>query len=229
MTEPVYLTETIQSIIFLNKDFYLDLLFNNLISIGLAYLLAIMSPGPSILAIFRNCTLGNRQIGFFTAVGTITGIAFQALYVLIGLNFLHSYPSILLYVQIVCACYLIYLGLKSFFLKTSFVKLTSLSLSKVAALKQGLLIDLLNPMALTFFISIFTIFVPNDSPFIFKVTCWFEIIVIGALWFFGSSLFFSSFVIQKIMKSIFGSFITNIVSITLILFGLQLLILLLNK
>ena len=64
--------------------------YDILLKIGLTYLLAIMSPGPSIIAIFRNSSIYSQKVGIYTAIGTVTGIALQSLYILIGMNFTYS-------------------------------------------------------------------------------------------------------------------------------------------
>jgi threonine/homoserine/homoserine lactone efflux protein len=200
-----------------------------IVKVGFTYLMAIMSPGPSILAIIRNSLFYSRVIGVWTAFGTVTGIAFQCLYVLLGIRFLHSQPVLAQALQILCATYLIYLGVYGLFkqyrfgLKIHNVKDCS-ELDYKKAFRQGFLIDALNPLALTFFLGIFSIFIPHDSSFVYKIGFWFEIVLLGGIWFIGASVFAGSNIIKTILHGKLGQII-NISALLLFIFlGLQLLV-----
>ena len=63
--------------------------------------------------------IGKNNVGVFTAFGTVTGISLQACYVLAGLSILHKYPNVLFGLQMLCALYLIYLGMLPLTLRKS--------------------------------------------------------------------------------------------------------------
>jgi threonine efflux protein len=214
-----------------NNMTYLEL---PLIEIGLTYLAAIMAPGPSILAILRNSAY-SKIIGVWTAVGTLIGIALQALYVLLGMRFIHVYPNVFISLQIICACYLIYLGVKGLvgmLLHNKKIIIDKLDQSHIIdrkeAFKQGFLIDALNPLALTFFLSIFSVFLGDDASLNFKILCWLEIVILGGLWFIGAALFLTSNKIRKILVGKVGIFVNLIALILFVYLGVKLFITAIN-
>ncbi len=199
---------------------------HSLFKVGLIYLVAIMSPGPSILAILRNSSYG-REIAIWTAVGTLAGISLQALYVLIGLKFIHSYKYVVFLMQLLCGLYLIYIGLQTFINpykeKALVVDNIIFFPCKKHALKQGFLIDALNPLALTFFLSIFSLYVPSESSLSFKFVSWLEIVIIGGIWFIGVAFLASNKIIQKALHGLLSKYINAMSAIIFIVFGIKLL------
>lgn len=200
--------------------------YDILLKIGLTYLLAIMSPGPSIIAIFRNGSIYGQKVGICTALGTVTGIGLQALYILLGINFTYSL-YIMEVLQIVCAAYLMYLGIRGLIraihntdkITIGETNNSSQTITTKEAFKQGFFIDALNPLALSFFLTIFSTFITKDATILFKVICWFEIIIIGAIWFIGASIFISSKAIQSILTGTIAKYINIITLLLFIFFG----------
>lgn len=200
--------------------------YDILLKIGLTYLLAIMSPGPSIIAIFRNGSIYGQKVGIYTAIGTVIGIALQAFYILLGINFTYSL-YIMEILQIICAAYLMYLGItgliKTFYNTDKIIieetNNSNQTITTKEAFKQGFFIDALNPLALSFFLTIFSTFIAKDATMLFKVICWFEIIIIGAIWFIGVSIFISSKTIQSILTGKIAKYINIITLLLFIFFG----------
>lgn len=200
-----------------NYNFFEDFVF---ITIGITYLIAIISPGPSIIAILRNTLLGNN-LGIFTAIGTITGIALQALFVLSGIKFMHFESIILEVIQIICAVYLIYIGIMALLkdIVCNYKKFTIQNriMTKKEAFKQGFFIDALNPLALTFFLVIFSTFISKNTPLSYYILCWFEIVIIGIIWFIGISILLNINCIRDILVTRFYRVI-NLISLFLFVF-----------
>lgn len=200
--------------------------YDILLKIGITYLLAIMSPGPSLIAIFRNSSIYSQKVGICTAIGTVTGIAFQSSYILIGINYKYSL-SVIEILQIACAAYLIYLGITGLIkiqIKTEnkiFEKEnnSNQAMSAVQGFKQGFLVDALNPLALSFFLTIFATFISKDATVLFKVICWLEIIILGAIWFITASIFISSNTIQSILTGRISKYINIITLVLFVFFG----------
>lgn len=200
--------------------------YDILLKIGITYLLAIMSPGPSIIAIFRNSSIYGQKVGICTAIGTVTGIAIQSLYVPLGISFTYSL-YIMEILQIVCAAYLMYLGIAGLIRTIHNIDKITIEqandnkqpMTPKEGFKQGFFIDALNPLALSFFLTIFTTFIAKDATTLFKVVYWFEIIIVGAIWFIGASIFISSKTIQSILTGRIAKFINIIALLLFIFFG----------
>ena len=201
---------------------------SNLTNLGLAYVLALISPGPSLVIILHNSLVYTKEVGFWTAVGITVGIAVQALYVLLGLDFLYQYPQFLLAIKILCSFYLIYLGATGFRKAFSFAQSKHQNSCKTPnkweALKQGFLIDVLNPVSLSFFLIIFSLYIPDQSDIFYKSICWLGIILLGSIWFTGVSLLFPGSLLKRFLFSSLGRFINIIISVVFIIFGIKLLI-----
>ncbi|MCT4635333.1 MAG: LysE family translocator [Rickettsiales bacterium] len=204
--------------------------YDILLKIGITYLLAIMSPGPSIIAIFRNGSIYGQKVGICTALGTIIGIALQAFYILLGINFTYSL-YIMEILQIICAAYLMYLGITGLIrtihntdkITIGEAKNSNQTMTTKEGFKQGFLIDALNPLALSFFLTIFSTFIAKDATTLFKVVCWLEIVIIGAIWFIGASIFISSNTIQSILTGRTAKYINIITLVLFVFFGWNLL------
>ena len=204
--------------------------YDILLKIGLTYLLAIMSPGPSIIAIFRNSSIYGQKVGIYTAIGTVTGIALQSFYILLGINFTYSLYIIEI-LQLVCATYLMYLGIVGLirtFHNTDKIKAketddSNQNMTTTEGFKQGFFIDALNPLALSFFLTIFSTFIAKNATVLFKVICWVEIIILGAIWFISASIFISSNTIKNILTGTVAKYINIITLLLFIFFGENLL------
>ena len=80
-----------------------------------AFLLAIASPGPNILAVIGTSMSVNRASGMSLAMGVATGSFTWALLTVFGLSaILATYASALLFIKIFGGLYLIWLAYKSF-------------------------------------------------------------------------------------------------------------------
>lgn len=144
----------------------------NLTLIGtvvLVHLLAVMSPGPDFIMVIKNALTYSRKAGIWTAIGIATGISVHVFYSLAGLALIIS-QSILLFntFKLLGAAYLIYLGVKSFFLKSSHLELDRTreprpDLTRLQAVKIGFLTNVLNPKATLFFLSLFTLVISPDT------------------------------------------------------------------
>ncbi|MBF5058803.1 LysE family transporter [Candidatus Neptunochlamydia vexilliferae] len=196
--------------------------------LGLSYLLAVISPGPSLAVIAKNSLSISSRAGFLTAVGTTCGIAFQAFYSLAGLSFLQNSPRLLSILNVLLGIYLIYLSIKFLFLEKKAKRAPDTSKEKNRSLsyfhhiKEGFLVDVLNPLALVFFLAIFSSYTnPNDPTFL-KFAYWIEIVVIGFLWFGGVSLLLSHSKLRNILVLKLRKPMMIIMSSVLFLLGIKL-------
>ena len=182
----------------------------NLILIGTVagiHLLALISPGPDFVMAIRNSMTYSRKTGIRTAIGFSLGIATHIFYCLAGLAVVIS-KSILLFntVKYIGAAYLIYIGIKSIFSKKSEIKIDEQEIkddiSAFQAIKSGLLTNIFNPKVTLFFLSIFTLMIPPETPMIILFTMSILIIINTALWFSLVAIFFT----QKRVQIVFDKF-----------------------
>ncbi|MEK7066789.1 MAG: LysE family translocator [Patescibacteria group bacterium] len=175
--------------------------------VTIIHLLAVISPGPDFIMAVRNSFAYSRKTGIWTAVGFGGGIAVHIFYSLAGLAMIIS-KSILLFnlIKFLGAGYLIYIGFKSFFSKSSKIELDGYykkeDISRLSAIKIGFLTNLLNPKATLFFLSLFTFFVSPNIPATVMGIISTIMIVNTILWFSLVAIFLT----QKRIHSIFERF-----------------------
>jgi threonine/homoserine/homoserine lactone efflux protein len=160
--------------------------------LGIAYISGIMLPGPSIALLLRNALVYSRSSSIFCALGIMLGIAIQSGLVLLGFTFINHEGLFFKVLRIICPLFLIYLGIASgySFLKDMGKKeklITSevQDSGKYVGFFEGLLIEIFNPLALTFFVSISTGIVKLSSQSYIKLGYWLEMIILGSIWFCG--------------------------------------------
>ncbi|MBI2463512.1 LysE family transporter [Candidatus Peregrinibacteria bacterium] len=173
-------------------------------TVTLIHLLAIISPGPDFIMAVRNSLTYSRKTGIWTAVGFGLGIAVHIFYSLAGLALIIS-QSILLFnsIKLFGAGYLIYIGVKSFFSKSSHIELKEhvkkIDISVFSAVKIGFLTNVLNPKATIFFLSLFTMVISPETPSQIMAILSVIMIVDTMLWFSLVAIFFT----QKKIRSSF--------------------------
>jgi len=176
-------------------------------TVTLIHLLAVISPGPDFIVAVKNSLSYSRKSGIWTAVGFGLGISVHLLYCVAGLALIIS-QSILLFtiIKFLGAGYLIYIGWKSFFSKTTSIEHIEAQIhtdiSPFAAIKSGFLTNVLNPKATLFFLSLFTLVIGPNIPTAIVATMSFIMVVNTILWFSLVAVFMT----QKRMRSVFSSF-----------------------
>ena len=202
------------------------------IELGMAYLLAAMMPGPSVTLIVKNGILHSRAASIKACLGTMLGTALQSAIILLGLTVIDTSSLFLKIVKILGSFYLIYLGLKILLLKKSKVTEPNsnfFNIEDTNNIKQygyffeGFLVEFLNPLAFTFFVSIMTVIIKPQEFWGIKVVYWFEIITLGFLWFFTVAFFLSSEKITFYTRK-FNRILEIIAGCAFILFGSQMFI-----
>jgi threonine/homoserine/homoserine lactone efflux protein len=188
-------------------------------TVGIAYLLGIMIPGPSINLILNNALTVNRKASFFSVAGTVIGILLQTTTIIISANQITE--EALNIIGIFSPCFLIFLGLKVIkkFRKIAIIRNTNMGNSDYfGAFFNALMVEILNPVAFAFFLSILSSFVGSYNNF--KSTVYiFEFLIIGIIWFSSVAFIASS---QKVL-SIFCQYTNKIYIVSglfFIFFGL---------
>ncbi|ASA55804.1 LysE family translocator [Vibrio gazogenes] len=135
-----------------------------LLSILAIHLMASISPGPDFVVVSQKTLFQGRKAGILCGAGVCVGLLFHMSYSLAGLATILAHSKLFTHViGILGGSYLIYLGYKS--IKGSFSKqknieddTTSIS-STSSAFLSGLIVNIMNPKAAMYFISIFSIII----------------------------------------------------------------------
>lgn len=137
-------------------------------SILLIHLLFLVTPGLAFMITVKNALAYSRAHGVSTVVGIVIGNLVFIAASLTGLALLISNsPVVLNGIKIFGVLYITYIGLKSF-AKDSKIHITKekkqKEYSKLQATKTGLLVTFSNPKAILFWLGLFSIGIPADTP-----------------------------------------------------------------
>lgn len=135
-----------------------------------AFLLAIASPGPNILAVIGTSMSVGRASGIALALGVAGGSFAWALLTVLGLSaLLATYASALIVIKTFGGCYLLWLAYKSFKSAASAhdIEQTELAGGKRTPFgyaKRGFIIQMTNPKAALAWIAIISLGLKQDAP-----------------------------------------------------------------
>ena len=132
-------------------------------------LLALMSPGPNILAVIGTSMGAGRKYGVALALGVASGSFCWALLAVVGLTaVLTAYAAILTIIKIAGGCYLLWLGYKSFRSAATAkdVQTTNLGSTKKPSMYffRGLTVQMTNPKAALAMVAIVSVGIHADAP-----------------------------------------------------------------
>lgn len=123
-----------------------------------AIILFLLIPGPGNLALITSTSKGGIRGGLAATLGLILGDQVLMWLAVAGVAaLLSAYPTAFMAVQWLGAIYLAGLGLKMLFSRAGDVPL--LNIRPGQYLRQGLLITLLNPKAIVFYMAFFPLFI----------------------------------------------------------------------
>jgi threonine/homoserine/homoserine lactone efflux protein len=135
-----------------------------------AFLIAIMSPGPNVLAVIGTSMALGRRSGIALANGVALGSFLWALMTAVGLSALLSvYASALIAIKIAGGLYLLWLSYKAFRAAASAHDLQTQQLagekrSPVGYFLRGLAIQMTNPKAALAWIAIMSLGLQDNAP-----------------------------------------------------------------
>lgn len=135
-----------------------------------AFLLAIASPGPNILAVIGTSMGVNRRSGMALAMGVATGSFTWALLTVFGLSaLLASYVSALIVIKVFGGLYLLWLAYKSFksAMSRHDIEATELAGGRRTPwgyARRGYVIQMTNPKAVLAWIAIISLGLQNGAP-----------------------------------------------------------------
>ena len=134
-----------------------------------AVMLALMSPGPNILAVIGTSMNVGRQHGAALAIGVALGSFLWALIAVLGLTaLLTAYAGVLVVIKIIGGSYLLWLGYKSFKSAYTHKDISAapdeIIKAKRAYFMRGLTVQMTNPKAALAMTAIVTIGVQGQAP-----------------------------------------------------------------
>ncbi len=145
------------------------------LTVAVAHALAVASPGPDFAIVLRQSIAHGRRTAVWTSVGIGCGISVHIVYCLLGLGFLlKNSPMGLLVFKFLGAAYLTYVGVQALRAKpnTGDVNLADDGAGTPTARgawSTGFFVNVLNPKAALFFISLFPLAVSPSTPKLVQV------------------------------------------------------------
>ena len=146
-----------------------DNILHEFLTIVVAHALAVASPGPDFALVLRQSLAHGRRTALWSSLGIGCGLSVHITYCILGLGFLlKSSAPALATIQYLGAAYLLYVGLQALRARP---RAGDLELAPGpaaptggAAWLNGFLVNVLNPKAALFFISLFPLAVSVTTP-----------------------------------------------------------------
>ena len=165
-------------------------------TIALAHALAVASPGPDFAIVLRQSLRHGRRAALWTSVGIGCGLSIHITYSLLGLGLLLTKSATaLLVVKWLGAAYLAWIGVQALRAKPREGDLDLTGPTDVptarAAWTTGFLVNVLNPKAALFFISLFPLAVSPATPRLIQAGYGLWMTVTTVLWFSFVALVFT--------------------------------------
>ena len=138
------------------------------LTIAILHFFAVSSPGPDFIIVTRQSIRSGRTAAIFTSLGIASGILVHSFAAITGLTYIiSSNPLVFLYLKIMASIYLGYLGFISIFNSSSRTQYTSnqstSDLNFLYSYRIGFITNVLNPKAILFFITVFSIVVDSST------------------------------------------------------------------
>ena len=191
------------------------------------HLLAVMSPGPDFVMVLKNALQYNRKTAVYTALGIGLGIGIHIIYSVAGIAYLlQQNQTVFQLVKYAGMAYIIYIGIKTFMSKQIKIKLqnqqNNKQISYFEAIKTGFITNVLNPKASLFFLSLFSLLIPPNTPSWVLSGISFMLITVTFLWFSLVSVIFTNPLIVKSYEK-YESYIVKFFGMILIILGIGIL------
>jgi threonine/homoserine/homoserine lactone efflux protein len=180
-------------------------------------LVAGLSPGPILTLVMAETLKFGKEEGFKVAVSPLITDSIIMILSLLALSTLAEHGVVIGLISIFGACYLVYVGLENFRIKTS--KFEAVVVKK-EAFKRAIITNLLNPHTYLFWISV-------GSPIILETlgtdASAVILFLLGFYAFLIGSMIFVALVIDRsksLVKSKYYSYVIRVLGIVLIVFAL---------
>lgn len=172
------------------------------LTIVIAHALAVASPGPDFALVLRQSLAHGRRVAVWASIGIGCGIAFHVGYCSLGLGLLlRDSPTALTVVKYLGAAYLAWVGVQALRAqpREGDLDLTEGNAAPTnrAAWTQGFIVNVLNPKAALFFISLYALRVSPTTPGLLKLGygAW---LVLGTMaWFSLVSVLFTQAEVRR--------------------------------
>ncbi|MEU8539057.1 LysE family transporter [Streptomyces sp. NPDC048717] len=164
------------------------------VAVAVITVLAVISPGADFAVIVRNSYLHGRTAAFLSAAGISLGVLVHVTYTMLGVGLLLARtPQLFTALKIVGACYLVWIGYKTFSSRAE-VDTTAAqgALTGGQALRNGFFTNALNPKTMLFVVSTFTQVVHHDTPVVQQAGYGLFMALAHLGWFSLAGVLFSS-------------------------------------
>ena len=134
-------------------------------TVALLHFFAVSSPGPDFILVTRQAIKLGRKAAIYTSLGIGIGILIHSLAAIMGLTLIiSSNPYLFLCMKLAASLYLFYLGLMSI-IQTSETgnEIESRDSSELNSFLIGFITNVLNPKAIIFFVTLFSIVLNNST------------------------------------------------------------------
>jgi threonine/homoserine/homoserine lactone efflux protein len=179
------------------------------ITIALAHLVAVASPGPDFAIVMKHSIQYGRRIALVTSIGVGTAILLHVVYALAGLGLIiNSTPWLYDALIVIASAFLLYIGFSACRSPkpaatqggTESSKSFNANLSDKKAFIIGFMTNGLNPKATLFFLSLFTVVVSESTPFMVKTGYGVYLALATMAWF----CFLSMMLTKQSVRQFFG-------------------------
>ena len=180
--------------------------------IVVVHLLAVASPGPDFAIILKQSICYDRRTAIYTSFGIAAGILLHVTYSLVGIGLIiASDERLFTALKYIAACYFCYIawhGLRAKKTESFSDELNSLSnedqKNKIPSGKKafftGFLINGLNVKATLFFVSVFSVIIAPETPFIIKLSYGLYMTLATAVWFVSLSYFLTHYKVRHFLQ-----------------------------
>ena len=193
-------------------------------TIVLLHLFAVASPGPDFLLVTRQSLRFGRSVAIWASAGIATGIIFHSFIAITGVSLLIlSNPEFFNWLKMIAAVYIAYLGCLSLFAKPNPLNNENRKHNEnyLGSYVLGLITNILNPKAILFFITLFTVVVNESTTTILLLFYGLYMSITTFIWFTGISYIFSNQVLTKKYENFIPVF-EKVIGIILIIIAIQL-------
>lgn len=159
-----------------------------MITVGVANLLAAMSPGPDFAIVAHNALI-SRRAGIATAIGISTALLIHSSYCMLGLTIITQQSSILLsLLKTIGGTYIAYMGIRVIISTTNNSvdqnhNKNEKKIRTAEAFSSGFFTCILNPKAMLFIVSLFSMVHSYQLKLYQNLIIALEIPIIGLTWF----------------------------------------------
>ncbi|MAX29519.1 MAG: lysine transporter LysE [Candidatus Marinimicrobia bacterium] len=187
------------------------------------HFLAVISPGPDFVIVTSQSIKYGRITALKTSLGISLGISIHVLYCIFGLDYIfinnNYFYNIIKYLSF---AYLLFLSIS--LINTKYNNKNTLPNNSLFNLKNpfliGFLTNVLNPKAILFFVSLFTIFVNQSTSIYIKSIYGIWMVLSTGVWFCIVSVFFTSKYSKKIINK-YSIIISKIMGIILLVISIK--------